>query len=141
MFLPSYSDCLTPQIMQAVAIVGAIITPHNIYLYSALVKLPFALVSSLTLMSLRPVMSKFANGLWDYSTNNCAESFHRGWRITGGVMILNICSINMYFVVVYVQDVGHVVLYVEAAVVSVAYLSLVFYLIFYRIPYISEKPQ
>ena len=44
-------------------------------------------------------------------------------------MILNTCSINMYFVVVYVQDVGHMALYVEAAVVSVAYLSLVFYLV------------
>ena len=38
MFLPSCSDCHTPQIMQAVAIVGAIIMPHNIYLHSALVK-------------------------------------------------------------------------------------------------------
>ncbi|XP_024847403.1 natural resistance-associated macrophage protein 2-like isoform X7 [Bos indicus] len=38
MFLPSCSGCRTPQIMQAVAIVGAIIMPHNIYLHSALVK-------------------------------------------------------------------------------------------------------
>ena len=38
MFLPSCSDCRTPQIIQAVAIVGAVITPHNIYLHSALVK-------------------------------------------------------------------------------------------------------
>ncbi|XP_042102670.1 natural resistance-associated macrophage protein 2-like isoform X9 [Ovis aries] len=38
MFLPSCSDCRTPQIMQAVAIVGAIVMPHNIYLHSALVK-------------------------------------------------------------------------------------------------------
>ncbi|XP_017903262.1 PREDICTED: natural resistance-associated macrophage protein 2-like isoform X4 [Capra hircus] len=38
MFLPSCSDCHTPQIMQAVAIVGAIVMPHNIYLHSALVK-------------------------------------------------------------------------------------------------------
>ena len=44
-------------------------------------------------------------------------------------MILNICSIDMYFVLVYVQGLGHMVLYVEAAVVSVAYLSLVFYLV------------
>ena len=44
-------------------------------------------------------------------------------------MVLIICSINMYFVVVYVQDVGHMVLYVVAAVVSVAYLSFVFYLV------------
>ena len=64
-----------------------------------------------------------------YSTNNCADSSERGWRITGGVVVLIICSINMYFVVVYVQDLGHVALYVVAAVVSVAYLSFVFYLV------------
>ena len=44
-------------------------------------------------------------------------------------MVFIICSINMYFVVVYVQDLGHVALYVVAAVVSVAYLSFVFYLV------------
>jgi len=65
----------------------------------------------------------------DCSTNNCADSFDRGWRIAGGILVLIICSINMYFVVVYVQDLGHVVLYVVAAVVSVAYLSFVFYLV------------
>ncbi|XP_010856133.1 PREDICTED: natural resistance-associated macrophage protein 2-like isoform X2 [Bison bison bison] len=77
-------------------------------------QLPFALIPILTYTSLRPVMSEFANGL--------------GLRIVGGIVVLIICSINMYFVVVYVQDVGHMVLYVVAAVVSVAYLSFVFYL-------------
>ncbi|KAI4576787.1 hypothetical protein MJT46_002622 [Ovis ammon polii x Ovis aries] len=271
MFLPSCSGCRTPQIMQAVAIVGAVITPHNIYLHSALVKsrqvdraskqevqeankyffidscialfvsfiinifvisvfaeaffektnqqvgvvlgcyfgpaalyiwavgilaaghsstmtgtysgqfvmegflnlkwsrfarvsltrsiaiipalliavfqdvehltgmndflnvlqslqLPFALIPILTFTSLRPVMSEFANGLVDYSTSNYADSFDRGWRIAGGIIVLVVCSINMYFVVVYVQGLGNVALYVVAAVVSVAYLSFVFYL-------------
>ena len=68
-------------------------------------------------------------GRLDCSTNNCADSFDRGWRIAGGIVVLIICSINMYFVVVYVQDVGHMVLYVVAAVVSIAYLSFVFYLV------------
>nr|XP_042102668.1 natural resistance-associated macrophage protein 2-like isoform X5 [Ovis aries] len=77
-------------------------------------QLPFALIPILTYTSLRPVMSEFANGL--------------GLRIVGGIVVLIICSINMYFVVVYVQDVGHMILYVVAAVVSVAYLSFVFYL-------------
>ncbi|KAB0378599.1 hypothetical protein FD755_010177 [Muntiacus reevesi] len=77
-------------------------------------QLPFALIPILTYTSLRPVMSEFANGL--------------GLRIVGGIVVLIICSINMYFVVVYVQDLGHMVLYVVAAVVSVAYLSFVFYL-------------
>ena len=44
-------------------------------------------------------------------------------------MVLIVCSINMYFVVVYVQDLGHLALYVVAAVISVAYLSFVFYLV------------
>lgn len=38
MFLPSCSGCRTPQIEQAVGIVGAVIMPHNMYLHSALVK-------------------------------------------------------------------------------------------------------
>ncbi|XP_035112656.1 natural resistance-associated macrophage protein 2 isoform X4 [Callithrix jacchus] len=233
MFVPSCSGCSTPQIEQAVGIVGAVIMPHNMYLHSALVKvevctnsssphaglfpndnstlavdiykggvvlgcyfgpaalyiwavgilaagqsstmtgtysgqfvmegflnlkwsrfarvvltrsiaiiptllvsvfqdvesltgmndflnvlqslqLPFALIPILTFTSLRPVMSDFANGL--------------GWRIAGGILVLIICSINMYFVLVYVQELGHVVLYVVAGVVSVAYLGFVFYL-------------
>ncbi|XP_027700095.1 natural resistance-associated macrophage protein 2 isoform X3 [Vombatus ursinus] len=78
-------------------------------------QLPFALIPVLTFTSLRPVMSDFANGL--------------GWRIAGGILVLLICSINMYFVVVYVQDLGNVALYVVAAIVSVAYLCFVFYLV------------
>uniref|UniRef100_A0A8C0Z3X3 Solute carrier family 11 member 2 n=1 Tax=Canis lupus familiaris TaxID=9615 RepID=A0A8C0Z3X3_CANLF len=77
-------------------------------------QLPFALIPILTFTSLRPVMNDFANGL--------------GWRIAGGILVLIVCSINMYFVLVYVQELGHVALYVVAAVVSVAYLSFVFYL-------------
>ncbi|XP_035874925.1 natural resistance-associated macrophage protein 2 isoform X4 [Phyllostomus discolor] len=78
-------------------------------------QLPFALIPILTFTSLRPVMSDFANGI--------------GWRIAGGILVLIICCINMYFVVTYVQDLGHMLLYVVAAVISVAYLSFVFYLV------------
>ncbi|KAK2102173.1 hypothetical protein P7K49_019840 [Saguinus oedipus] len=102
-------------------------------------QLPFALIPILTLTSLRPVMSDFANGLMQfaflsvstlgYSTSDCADFFYRGWRIAGGILVLIICSINMYFVLVYVQELGHVVLYVVAGVVSVAYLGFVFYLV------------
>ncbi|XP_032732663.1 natural resistance-associated macrophage protein 2 isoform X1 [Lontra canadensis] len=77
-------------------------------------QLPFALIPILTFTSLRPVMNDFTNGI--------------GWRIAGGILVLIVCSINMYFVLVYVQELGHVALYVVAAVVSVAYLSFVFYL-------------
>lgn len=38
MFVPSCSGCRTPQVEQAVGIVGAVIMPHNMYLHSALVK-------------------------------------------------------------------------------------------------------
>ncbi|KAM4046010.1 natural resistance-associated macrophage protein 2 isoform 3-T3 [Anomaloglossus baeobatrachus] len=77
-------------------------------------QLPFALIPVLTFTSLRPVMSDFANGL--------------GWKIAGGVLILIVCSINMYFVVVYVSSLGHVAFYVGAAILSVAYLCFVGYL-------------
>lgn len=48
MFLPSCSGCHTPQIEQAVGIVGAVIMPHNMYLHSALVKVSMALISVLS---------------------------------------------------------------------------------------------
>uniref|UniRef100_F7ISK1 Uncharacterized protein n=1 Tax=Callithrix jacchus TaxID=9483 RepID=F7ISK1_CALJA len=76
-------------------------------------QLPFALIPILTFTSLRPVMSDFANGLLADCGRNLGP-YH--------------CSINMYFVLVYVQELGHVVLYVVAGVVSVAYLGFVFYL-------------
>ncbi|XP_044299238.1 natural resistance-associated macrophage protein 2 isoform X2 [Varanus komodoensis] len=77
-------------------------------------QLPFALIPVLTFTSLRPVMNDFANGL--------------GWKIAGGILILIICSINVYFVVVYVTALDQVVLYVCAAVISVFYLAFVAYL-------------
>ncbi|XP_074082017.1 natural resistance-associated macrophage protein 2 isoform X2 [Macrotis lagotis] len=77
-------------------------------------QLPFALIPVLTFTSLRPVMNDFANGLI--------------WRILGGILVFLICGINMYFVTVYVQDLGDLTFYVVAAVISVAYLCFVFYL-------------
>ncbi|KAM8975905.1 natural resistance-associated macrophage protein 2 [Pelodytes ibericus] len=77
-------------------------------------QLPFALIPVLTFTSLRPVMNEFANGL--------------GWKIAGGILILIVCCINMYFVVVYVSALGHVVFYVIAAVLCIAYLCFVVYL-------------
>ncbi|OCT92897.1 hypothetical protein XELAEV_18015963mg [Xenopus laevis] len=196
MFFPYCKGCGSPQLEQAVGIVGAVIMPHNMYLHSALVKsrdinrsnkkeireankyyfiessialfisflinvfvvavfaeafygktnqevfyeclntsspqsdlfpnntdplkvdifkgLPFALIPVLTFTSLPSVMSEFANGL--------------GWKIAGGILILIVCSINIYFVVVYVSALGHIAYYVGAAVLSVAYLCFVAYL-------------
>ncbi|XP_074709784.1 natural resistance-associated macrophage protein 2 isoform X2 [Strix uralensis] len=77
-------------------------------------QLPFALIPVLTFTSLPSVMNDFANGLF--------------WKVAGGVLILLICSVNMYFVVDYVRALNHVALYVGAAVLSVIYLSFVAYL-------------
>ncbi|XP_040437501.1 natural resistance-associated macrophage protein 2-like isoform X2 [Falco naumanni] len=77
-------------------------------------QLPFALIPVLTFTSLPSVMNDFANGLF--------------WKVGGGLLILLICSINMYFVVAYVMSLNHMALYVGAAVLSVVYLSFVAYL-------------
>ncbi|MBN3317704.1 NRAM2 protein, partial [Atractosteus spatula] len=77
-------------------------------------QLPFALIPILTFTSLTSVMSDFTNGL--------------AWKIGGGLLILVVCAINMYFVVVYVAGLGSVLLYVLAALLSVAYLVFVGYL-------------
>lgn len=53
----------------------------------------------------------------------------RVWKISGGVVILLVCAINMYFVVVYVTSLNSVLLYVLAALFSVAYLCFVGYLV------------
>ncbi|KAG9353443.1 hypothetical protein JZ751_018039 [Albula glossodonta] len=78
-------------------------------------QLPFALIPILTFTSLTSIMSEFANGLL--------------WKIGGGVVILVVCAINMYFVVVYVTTLNSVLLYVLAAVLSIAYLCFVGYLV------------
>lgn len=77
-------------------------------------QLPFALIPILTFTSLKSIMNDFANGL--------------GWKISGGILILGVCAINMYFVIVYVTALNSVVLYVLAALLSVAYLAFVVYL-------------
>ncbi|XP_041257220.1 natural resistance-associated macrophage protein 2-like isoform X4 [Onychostruthus taczanowskii] len=77
-------------------------------------QLPFALIPVLTFTSLPGVMHDFANGLF--------------WRVAGGLLILLICSINMYFVVAYVMALHSLALYVGAALLSVLYLSFVAYL-------------
>uniref|UniRef100_A0AAX7VTD4 Solute carrier family 11 member 2 n=1 Tax=Astatotilapia calliptera TaxID=8154 RepID=A0AAX7VTD4_ASTCA len=51
------------------------------------------------------------------------------FKIGGGVVILIVCAINMYFVVVYVSMLGSVWLYVLSAFLSIAYLVFVGYLV------------
>ncbi|XP_048028475.1 natural resistance-associated macrophage protein 2-like [Megalobrama amblycephala] len=78
-------------------------------------QLPFALIPILTFTSLTSLMNDFANGL--------------AWKISGGVLILVVCAINMYFVVVYVTALNSTILYVFSALLSIAYLSFVIYLV------------
>ncbi|NWY89608.1 NRAM2 protein, partial [Loxia curvirostra] len=77
-------------------------------------QLPFALIPVLTFTSLPSVMHDFANGLF--------------WRVAGGLLILLICCINMYFVVTYVLALHSLALYITAALLSVLYLAFVAYL-------------
>ncbi|KAB5515293.1 hypothetical protein PHYPO_G00250190 [Pangasianodon hypophthalmus] len=77
-------------------------------------QLPFALIPILTFTSLTPIMNEFANGLF--------------WKIGGGLTILLVCAINLYFVVVYVTALNSVLLYVLSALLSIAYLCFVIYL-------------
>ncbi|XP_061731478.1 natural resistance-associated macrophage protein 2 [Nerophis ophidion] len=80
-------------------------------------QLPFALIPILTFTSLTSIMNDFANGLV--------------WKICGGVLVLVVCAINMYFVVVYVTSLHSVALYVLVALLSVAYLCFVCYLVWH----------
>ncbi|KAF7208581.1 natural resistance-associated macrophage protein 2 isoform X2 [Nothobranchius furzeri] len=77
-------------------------------------QLPFALIPILTFTSLTSIMGDFSNGMI--------------WKISGGIVILVVCAINMYFVVVYVTALNSVLLYVFAALLSVGYLCFVAYL-------------
>ncbi|XP_034143372.1 natural resistance-associated macrophage protein 2 isoform X2 [Esox lucius] len=81
---------------------------------SKIKQLPFALIPILTFTSMTSIMDDFANGLF--------------WKIGGGVVVLIVCAINMYFVVVYVQSLDSVALYVLAAFLCIAYLCFVCYL-------------
>ncbi|XP_016406269.1 natural resistance-associated macrophage protein 2-like [Sinocyclocheilus rhinocerous] len=80
-------------------------------------QLPFALIPILTFTSLTSLMNDFANGLV--------------WKISGGLLILVVCAINMYFVVVYVTALNSTVLYVFSALLSIAYLSFIIYLVWH----------
>lgn len=77
-------------------------------------QLPFALIPILTFTSLPSLMNDFANGLF--------------FKITGGLVVLAVCCINMYFVIVYVTNLHSVWLYVLAAFLSLLYLTFVGYL-------------
>ncbi|XP_078057170.1 natural resistance-associated macrophage protein 2-like [Mustelus asterias] len=80
-------------------------------------QLPFALIPILTFTSMNSIMHDFTNGL--------------AWKIIGGIIILIICCINIYFVVNYVWSLQKLVFYIVAAIVAFAYLSFVSYLLWF----------
>ncbi|XP_061470957.1 natural resistance-associated macrophage protein 2 isoform X2 [Rhineura floridana] len=109
------SIAITPTLLVAIFQDTEHLTGMNDFLNVLMsLQLPFALIPVLTFTSLRPVMNDFANGL--------------GWKIAGGLLILIICVINMYFVVIYVTALRQVVLYVIASILSIVYLAFVAYL-------------
>ncbi|XP_067832901.1 natural resistance-associated macrophage protein 2-like isoform X2 [Heptranchias perlo] len=80
-------------------------------------QLPFALIPILTFTSMSSVMHDFVNGL--------------AWKIIGGIIILGICCINIYFVINYVSSLQMMALYIVAAVMAIAYLSFILYLVWF----------
>ena len=57
----------------------------------------------------------------------------RVFKVAGGLLVLLVCVINMYFVVIYVAALHSVWLYVMAALLSAAYLTFVGYLVSYSL--------
>ncbi|XP_059812153.1 natural resistance-associated macrophage protein 2-like [Hypanus sabinus] len=80
-------------------------------------QLPFALIPVLTFTSMTSIMNDFVNGLI--------------WKIIGGVIILIICCINIYFVIDYVSSLSIMAIYIVAAIVAIAYLAFVSYLVWF----------
>ncbi|XP_072927290.1 natural resistance-associated macrophage protein 2-like [Hemitrygon akajei] len=80
-------------------------------------QLPFALIPVLTFTSMTSIMNDFVNGLV--------------WKIIGGVIILIICCINIYFVIDFVSNLSIMAIYIVAAIVAVAYLAFVSYLVWF----------
>uniref|UniRef100_A0A6Q2XRV5 Solute carrier family 11 member 2 n=1 Tax=Esox lucius TaxID=8010 RepID=A0A6Q2XRV5_ESOLU len=112
---PVLSVLFTPSLPQAIFQDVQHMTGMNDFLnVLQSLQLPFALIPILTFTSMTSIMDDFANGLF--------------WKIGGGVVVLMVCAINMYFVVVYVQSLDSVALYVLAAFLCIAYLCFVCYL-------------
>ncbi|XP_051914330.1 natural resistance-associated macrophage protein 2-like isoform X1 [Hippocampus zosterae] len=77
-------------------------------------QLPFALIPVLTFTSLPSLMKDFANGFF--------------WKMWGGLVILAVCAINVYFVALYVAMLSSAWLYMLTALLAAAYLAFVGYL-------------
>uniref|UniRef100_A0A8C3JZM3 Solute carrier family 11 member 2 n=1 Tax=Calidris pygmaea TaxID=425635 RepID=A0A8C3JZM3_9CHAR len=105
------SIAITPTLLVAIFQDVEHLTGMNDFLNVLMsLQLPFALIPVLTFTSLPSVMNDFANGLF--------------WKVAGGLLILLICCINMYFVVAYVMSLNHMALYIGAGILSVIYLKI-----------------
>ncbi|XP_042200154.1 natural resistance-associated macrophage protein 2-like [Callorhinchus milii] len=78
-------------------------------------QLPFALIPILTFTSLGSLMQEFVNGLVS--------------KIFGAAIILLILSINLYFVIDYVINLGLPVVYAVAGILGLMYVGFVLYLV------------
>eukprot|EP00062_Callorhinchus_milii_P027113 gi/632990029/ref/XP_007883965.1/ PREDICTED: natural resistance-associated macrophage protein 2-like [Callorhinchus milii] len=80
-------------------------------------QLPFALIPILTFTSLGSLMQEFVNGLVS--------------KIFGAAIILLILSINLYFVIDYVINLGLPVVYAVAGILGLMYVGFVLYLMWF----------
>lgn len=65
---------------------------------------------------------------WEPGATFCARRFCKIW---GGLVIVAVCAVNVYFVVLYVAVLASAWLYVLTAVLAAAYLAFVGYLVSY----------
>lgn len=59
-------------------------------------------------------------------------------KVGGALLILMVCSINLYFVVIYVTALHSVWLYVMAALLCLSYLTFVGYLVGVLLPLVQS---
>uniref|UniRef100_A0A8C4N4L7 Uncharacterized protein n=1 Tax=Eptatretus burgeri TaxID=7764 RepID=A0A8C4N4L7_EPTBU len=78
------------------------------------IQLPFALIPILTVTNMRSIMNDFTNGVF--------------WKSVGGLLIIIVCIINVYFIVDYLKHLNKLSVYVTAGIGSIIYLLFVGYL-------------
>uniref|UniRef100_A0A8C4NGU8 Uncharacterized protein n=1 Tax=Eptatretus burgeri TaxID=7764 RepID=A0A8C4NGU8_EPTBU len=79
------------------------------------IQLPFALIPILTVTNMRSIMNDFTNGVF--------------WKSVGGLLIIIVCIINVYFIVDYLKHLNKLSVYVTAGIGSIIYLLFVGYLL------------
>nr|KAG5699069.1 hypothetical protein BaRGS_017752 [Batillaria attramentaria] len=110
------SIAIFPTVLMAVfSGVGNLTVMNDLLNVLMSLQLPFALIPILTFTSSTEIMAEFANG--------------RGMKAVAGFLTILIIAINIYFVVVYLQEVPKLwYLYLIIIVIVVLYLAFVIYL-------------